>query len=82
MTRTGIDRVLDYAFKLAQSRPKKHLTSATKSNGIAITMPFWDKRVEAMAPKFKDVKVDKYHIDILTAWFVLRPEMFDVVVGR
>jgi len=64
MTRTGVDRILKFAFELAQSRPKKHLTSATKSNGISITMPYWDERVEAMAKKFPGVKWDKYHIDI------------------
>ncbi|WP_172650080.1 tartrate dehydrogenase [Rhodococcus opacus] len=81
MTRTGVDRILKYAFDLAQSRPKKHLTSATKSNGISITMPYWDQRVEAMAQNFADVAVDKYHIDILTANFVLHPDWFDVVVA-
>jgi tartrate dehydrogenase/decarboxylase/D-malate dehydrogenase len=81
MSRVGVDRVLKYAFELAQSRPKKHLTSATKSNGIAITMPYWDERVEAMAKRFPDVRVDRYHIDILTAHFVQRPQIFDVVVA-
>jgi tartrate dehydrogenase/decarboxylase/D-malate dehydrogenase len=80
-TRRGVDRILKYAFELARSRPKKHLTSATKSNGISITMPYWDERVEAMAAQYKDVKVDKFHIDILTAHFVLHPQWFDVVVG-
>jgi tartrate dehydrogenase/decarboxylase/D-malate dehydrogenase len=81
MTRVGIDRVLEFAFDLAQRRPKRHLTSATKSNGISITMPYWDERVEAMAQKFPDVRWDKYHIDILTAHFVLHPDWFDVVVA-
>jgi tartrate dehydrogenase/decarboxylase / D-malate dehydrogenase len=81
MTRIGVDRILKFAFELAQSRPKKHLTSATKSNGISITMPYWDERVEAMAKNYPKVKWDKYHIDILTANFVLHPEWFDVVVG-
>src|SRR5271155_4175447 len=81
MTRTGVDRILKFAFELAQSRPKKHLTSATKSNGISITMPYWDERVEAMAKNYPKVKWDKYHIDILTAHFVLHPDWFDVVVG-
>lgn len=81
MTRIGIDRVLKFAFELAQSRPKKHLTSATKSNGISITMPYWDERVEAMAKAFPDIRWDKYHIDILTAHFVLHPDWFDVVVA-
>ena len=81
MTRIGVDRVLKYAFELAQSRPKQHLTSATKSNGIAITMPFWDERVEEMAASYPDVEVDKFHIDILTAHFVQRPDFFDVVVA-
>ena len=81
MSRFGIDRVLKYAFELAQSRPKKHLTSATKSNGIAITMPYWDERVDAMAARFPEVRTDRYHIDILTAHFVQRPQMFDTVVA-
>ena len=81
MSRVGVDRVLKFAFELARTRPKKHLTSATKSNGIAITMPYWDERVEAMAKKFPEVNVDKFHIDILTAHFVQRPDFFDVVVA-
>ena len=81
MTRHGVDRILAYAFELARSRPRKHLTSATKSNGIAITMPYWDERVEAMAKRYPDVRTDKYHIDILTAQFVMNPDRFDVVVG-
>lgn len=81
MTRVGVDRILEYAFNLARSRPDKHLTSATKSNGISITMPYWDERVEEMAGRFADVDVDKYHIDILTANFVLHPDRFDVVVA-
>ena len=81
MTRHGTDRILRYAFELAQQRPKKHLTSATKSNGIAITMPWWDGRVEEMARNFPEVRTDKYHIDILAAQFVLHPDRFDVVVA-
>jgi len=81
MTRIGVDRVLKYAFDLAQARPKKHLTSATKSNGISITMPYWDERVEEMAKRYPDIRWDKYHIDILTAHFVLNPDRFDVVVA-
>jgi tartrate dehydrogenase/decarboxylase/D-malate dehydrogenase len=80
-SRHGTDRILKFAFDLAQSRPKKHLTSATKSNGISISMPYWDERVEAMAPSYGDVHWDKYHIDILCARFVLSPERFDVVVA-
>jgi tartrate dehydrogenase/decarboxylase / D-malate dehydrogenase len=81
MTRIGVDRILNFAFNLAQRRPKKHLTSATKSNGISITMPFWDERVEAVSKAFPSVAWDKYHIDILTAHFVLNPDRFDVVVA-
>jgi tartrate dehydrogenase/decarboxylase/D-malate dehydrogenase len=81
MTRIGVDRVLKFAFELAHSRPKKHLTSATKSNGIAITMPYWDERVAEMAKAYPGVNVDKFHIDILTAHFVQRPDFFDVVVA-
>ncbi len=80
-TRAGVDRVLEFAFELARSRPKKHLTSCTKSNGISISMPYWDERVEAMAPRYPDVRVDKFHVDILTAHFVRNPHLFDVVVA-
>jgi len=81
MTRFGVDRVLRFAFDLAQKRERKHLTSATKSNGIAITMPFWDSRVEDIAKEYPGVSHDKYHIDILTAQFVMNPQRFDVVVA-
>ncbi len=81
MTRTGVDRVLRYAFELAARRPRRKLTSATKSNGISITMPYWDERVAEMAKAFPDVAVDRFHIDILCAHFVLNPHWFDVVVG-
>jgi tartrate dehydrogenase/decarboxylase / D-malate dehydrogenase len=80
-TARGVDRIMRYAFDLARSRPRRKLTSATKSNGIVHTAPFWDERFKAMAPAFPDVKTEQYHIDILTAHFVLRPESFDVVVG-
>ena len=81
MTRTGVDRVLAYAFDLAEKRPAKKLTSATKSNGIAITMPYWDERVAAMSQSYPSVDVDQFHIDILAANFVLHPDWFDVVVA-
>jgi tartrate dehydrogenase/decarboxylase / D-malate dehydrogenase len=80
-TRQGVDRILRYAFDLARSRPKRHLTSATKSNGIVHTMPFWDERFRAMAREYPDVRADQYHVDILAANFVLHPDWFDVVVG-
>jgi tartrate dehydrogenase/decarboxylase/D-malate dehydrogenase len=81
MSRHGVDRILRFAFELAESRPKRHLTSATKSNGISITMPYWDERVVEMAKNYPDIRWDKYHIDILTAQFVLHPDWFDVVVA-
>jgi tartrate dehydrogenase/decarboxylase/D-malate dehydrogenase len=81
MTRHGTDRVLRFAYELANKRPKKHLTSATKSNGIAITMPWWDQRVETMAKDYPQIRTDKFHIDILTAHFVQHPDWFDVVVA-
>ena len=80
-TRKGVDRILRYAFELANSRPKKHLTSATKSNGIVHTMPYWDERFRALGEAFPEVRTDQYHVDILTANFVLHPDWFDVVVG-
>ncbi|HEX3535230.1 MAG TPA: tartrate dehydrogenase [Stellaceae bacterium] len=79
-TRRGCDRVMRYAFELARSR-KKHVTSATKSNGIIHTMPFWDERFAAVGKDYPDIKTDQYHIDILTAHFVRHPDWFDVVVG-
>ena len=80
-TRHGVDRILKFAFELAASRPKAHLTSATKSNGVAISMPYWDERVAAMAKSYPQVRWDQYHVDILAARFVLSPERFDVVVA-
>jgi tartrate dehydrogenase/decarboxylase/D-malate dehydrogenase len=80
-TRFGTDRIMDYAFKMAQTRQRKHVTSATKSNGIVHTMPFWDERFEAVAANYSDVETAKFHIDILVAHFVLHPDWFDVVVG-
>ena len=80
-TRQGVDRVLAYAFELARSREAKHLTSATKSNGIIHTMPYWDERFEAMAKRYAEVRTSRYHVDILAANFVLHPDWFDVVVG-
>jgi tartrate dehydrogenase/decarboxylase/D-malate dehydrogenase len=79
-TRRGVDRILRYAFELARTR-KSHVTSATKSNGIIHTMPYWDERFRAVARDFPDVRTDQYHIDILTAHFVRHPDWFDVVVG-
>ena len=80
-SRVGADRVLKYAFELASARRRKHLTVATKSNGIAISMPWWDGRAQAMATGYPDVALDMQHIDILTARFVLQPNRFDVVVA-
>ncbi len=79
-TRRGCDRIMRHAFQLAGKR-KRHVTSATKSNGIIHTMPFWDERFAAIAKEFPDVRTDQYHIDILTAHFVRHPDWFDVVVG-
>src|SRR5581483_7270622 len=79
-TQRGCDRIMKYAFELARNR-KKHVTSATKSNGIVFTMPFWDERFAEVTKRFPDVKTDQYHIDILTAHFVSHPDWFDVVVG-
>ncbi|HTS93644.1 MAG TPA: tartrate dehydrogenase [Stellaceae bacterium] len=79
-TRRGCDRIMRFAFELAMKR-RKHVTSATKSNGIIHTMPYWDERFAAIAKEFPGVKTDQYHIDILTAHFVRHPDWFDVVVG-
>ncbi|MDA0661256.1 MAG: tartrate dehydrogenase [Proteobacteria bacterium] len=80
-TRKGVDRIMRYAFDLAASRKKKHLTSATKSNGIMHTMPYWDERFKLLSSDYPEVKTDQYHIDILCAHFVQHPDWFDVVVG-
>jgi tartrate dehydrogenase/decarboxylase / D-malate dehydrogenase len=80
-TRRGVDRVLRFAFELAGKRPRRRLTSATKSNGIVHTMPFWDDCFKAMAARYPNVATEQFHIDILTAHFVRQPERFDVVVG-
>ena len=80
-TRRGVDRVMRYAFELARTRPARRLTSATKSNGIIHTMPYWDERFAALGAEYPDVATDQFHVDILAAHFVLHPDWFDVVVG-
>jgi tartrate dehydrogenase/decarboxylase/D-malate dehydrogenase len=80
-TRRGVDRIMRYAFELARTHKLDKVTSATKSNGIIHTMPFWDERFEEISAQYPEIKTDKYHIDILTANFVLHPDWFDVVVG-
>ena len=80
-TRKGCDRVMRYAFERAMARPRRHVTSATKSNGIIHSMPYWDERFAAIAKEYPDVKTDQFHIDILTAHFVQHPDWFDVVVA-
>jgi tartrate dehydrogenase/decarboxylase/D-malate dehydrogenase len=80
-TRRGVDRVLRYAFELARTRPARHLTSATKSNGIIHTMPYWDERFAAVGADYADIETDRFHIDILCAHFVQHPDWFDVVVA-
>ena len=80
-TRRGTDRILRYAFDLATRLGRPHVTSATKSNGIWFSMPFWDERFAEIAKHYPDIRTDQYHIDILAARFVMSPERFDVVVG-
>ncbi len=80
-TRRGVDRVIRYACELAAGRDDRHLTSATKSNGIIHTMPYWDERFAAVTAEYPQLRTDRYHIDILSAHFVLHPDWFDVVVG-
>ena len=80
-TKAGVDQVMEFAFRLAETRSRRHLTSATKSNGIIHTMPFWDERFRCLAAKYPEVSTDQYHIDILTAHFVRHPDWFDVIVG-
>ncbi|MEJ1976703.1 MAG: tartrate dehydrogenase [Acetobacteraceae bacterium] len=80
-TRRGVDRVMRYAFELARTRPRRAVTSATKSNGITVTMPYWDERFAAMSAQYPDIATQQFHIDILCAHFVQHPDWFDVVVG-
>jgi len=80
-TKKGVDRVMRYAFELAMARPARHVTSATKSNGIIHTMPYWDERFAAIARDYPSIRTDQYHIDILSAHFVQHPDWFDVVVA-
>ena len=80
-TRRGTDRILRYAFEFARKLTRKHVTSATKSNGLFHSMPFWDERFAAIAAEYPDVAADQQHIDILAARFVLSPQRFSVVVG-
>ena len=80
-SKKGVDRIVRYAFEIAKRRPRQQLTSATKSNGISHTMPYWDQRVAAIAAEYPDIAVVKYHIDILCSHFVNHPDWFDVVVG-
>ncbi len=80
-SRLGAERLLDFAFELAASRPRRHVTLATKSNGIAISMPWWDQRADEAAQRHPGVALDKQHIDILAARFVLQPQRFDVVAA-
>lgn len=80
-SRRGVDRIMRFAFELAKTRKRKHVTSATKSNGIIHSMPFWDERFEEIKQEYPECTSDKFHIDILTAHFVLHPDWFDVVVG-
>jgi tartrate dehydrogenase/decarboxylase/D-malate dehydrogenase len=80
-TRKGVDRIMKFAFELALKRPRRHVTSATKSNGISITMPYWDERFAAMGRQYPQVKTSQYHIDGLTIQMVLNPQRFDVIVA-
>ena len=80
-TRIGVDRILRYAFDFARKLGRPHVTSATKSNGIYLSMPFWDERFAGISKDYPEIRTDQFHIDILAARFVMSPEIFDVVVG-
>jgi tartrate dehydrogenase/decarboxylase/D-malate dehydrogenase len=80
-TRRGVERVQKFAFELTKKRNKKHLTSATKSNGIVFTMPYWDEIFEELSRSYPDVTTDQFHIDALCAKVVLDPGYFDVIVA-
>ncbi|MFZ3578687.1 tartrate dehydrogenase [Virgibacillus sp. DJP39] len=79
-TRKGTENVMHYAFELAKTR-KGHVTSATKSNGIIHTMPFWDEVFSDIKDEYENIETKKWHIDALAALFVTRPFDFDVIVG-
>ena len=80
-TRQGIERIARYAFKLAQTRPRKMLASATKSNALQHAMVLWDEVVADVAKEFPDVKLTKYHVDALCARMVTHPHTLDVIVA-
>jgi tartrate dehydrogenase/decarboxylase / D-malate dehydrogenase len=80
-TRVGTERIIRYAFELAKSQNRKLVTSATKSNGIIHSMPFWDEIFAEIALEYPEIKSEKMHVDALAAKFVLEPEHFEVVVG-
>jgi len=80
-TKAGTEQIMRYAFEMAKTRARKHVTSATKSNGIIHSMPYWDERFADISTEYPDITTDKFHIDILTAHFVRNPDWFDVVVG-
>jgi tartrate dehydrogenase/decarboxylase/D-malate dehydrogenase len=79
-SRKGVDRIMKYAFEMAKARDK-HVTSCTKSNGISITMPYWDERFAAMKKNYPDIRTDQYHVDGLSIQLVLNPDRFDVIVA-
>lgn len=79
-SRKGTERAMRYAFELASKR-KKHVTSATKSNGIVHTMPFWDEVFKEVSKDYPEIETDSQHIDALSAFFVTQPERFDVIVA-
>jgi tartrate dehydrogenase/decarboxylase/D-malate dehydrogenase len=80
-TRRGVDRIIEYAFRLAEARPRRHVSSATKSNGIFHSMPYWDERFAAAAARHPGVQTAQFHVDILAAHLVQHPDWFSVVVG-
>lgn len=80
-SRQGVERVIRYAFKLAQSRPRKKLSSVTKSNAQQHVFAFWDEIFEKVAAEFPDVITERVLVDAMAAYFVLRPETLDVVVA-
>ena len=79
-TRKGSERAMRYAFELAKKR-RGHVTSATKSNGIIHSMPFWDEVFNDVKKDYADIDTASYHIDALSAFFVTRPQIFDVIVA-
>lgn len=80
-TRKGTERVMRFAYELAQQSSRHRITAATKSNGINYSMPFWDEVFKEIGQEYPDVEHELNHVDALASYFITRPEQFDVIVA-